>query len=310
MRVKILGSAAGGGFPQWNCACQNCRRFRAGQFRGKARTQTQVAVTSKNDGKWYLLNASPDLRSQINATPELQPRDGLRSTPIAAVVLTSAEIDHVVGLLHLREFQPLRIYATGSVRFILNEENSMFSALQRMPEQAVWTDIRAGEAFDLAPVRGPASELLCTPIGVSEEFPEFATRNHRIKLPGGEAVLGLRIESKAGRKRLVFLPGLPRVDDSLLEELKGCDLVLVDGTFWADDELLGVGGGRRASEMGHLPISGPEGSLSRLARLTKPRKIFVHINNTNPILDEESEGRRVVLDAGWEVAEDGWDFQI
>src|SRR5258706_7696001 len=148
MRVKILGSAAGGGFPQWNCECPNCRALRAGTFHGKARTQTQVAL-SQNDRSWFLLGASPDLRAQIEATPELHPRDGIRQSPIAGVVLANADVDHVLGLLLLRELQPLRIYATGSVRRILRKDNSMSGMLERIPNQALWTDFATGTNFHL-----------------------------------------------------------------------------------------------------------------------------------------------------------------
>src|SRR6266852_923207 len=146
MRVKILGSAAGGGFPQWNCACPNCRAVRSGTFQGKARTQTQVAV-SQNDRSWFLLGASPDLRAQIEATSELQPRDGIRQSPIAGVVLANADLDHVLGLLLLRELQPLRVYASASILRILREENSMFRMLNRAPNQAVWSEIRPRQQF-------------------------------------------------------------------------------------------------------------------------------------------------------------------
>src|SRR6266446_6626163 len=206
MLAKILGSAAGGAFPQWNCACANCRAVRAGTFRGKPRTQTQVAITQDGHA-WFLLGASPDLRAQIEATPELHPRNGVRDSPIAGVVLANADLDHVLGLLLLRELQPLRIHSTASVRRILRELNS-------------------------------------------------------------------------------------------------CDVLLFDGTFFTDNELIRVqGSGQTVLQMGHIPV---EQTLIKLAELRRPRKIFLHINNTNPILDEASPQYRQVRSAGWEVAEDGW----
>src|SRR5271169_4359327 len=160
MRVKILGSAAGGAFPQWNCACANCRAVRAGTFHGKPRTQTQVAIS--HDGRsWFLLGASPDLRAQIEATPELHPRDGVRQSPIAGVVLANADLDHVLGLLLLRELQPLRVYSTASVRRILREDNSMFGMLQRLTDQATWTDFESGKEFPLCDAEGMDSGLRC-----------------------------------------------------------------------------------------------------------------------------------------------------
>src|SRR6202034_2508334 len=162
MQVKILGSAAGGAFPQWNCACENCSAVRAGTLHGKPRTQTQLAL-SENGLLWFLLGASPDLRAQIEATPELHPRQGRRHSPIAGVALANADIDHVLGLLLLRELQPLRIYSTASIHRILCEDNSMFGMLHRVPEQAKWTDFRSGEEFSLCDVKGADSGLRCKP---------------------------------------------------------------------------------------------------------------------------------------------------
>src|SRR6202453_17258 len=162
MLVKILGSAAGGAFPQWNCACANCRAVRAGMFRGKPRSQTQVAIT-QDGGSCFLLGASPDLRAQIEATPELHPREGVRQSPIAGVVLANADLDHVLGLLLLRELQPLRIYTTASVRRILREDNSMFGILHRIPEQAQWTDFKSEEEFSLCDAEGADYGLRCKP---------------------------------------------------------------------------------------------------------------------------------------------------
>jgi pyrroloquinoline quinone biosynthesis protein B len=306
MRVKILGAAAGGAFPQWNCACTNCRAVRAGTFRGKPRNQTQVAITE--DGRtWFLLGASPDLRAQIEATPELHPRDGLRQSPIAGVVLANADIDHVLGLLLLRELQPLRVHATASVRRILCENNSMFGMLQRIPNQAVWTDFRSNEEFQLRSAKGEDSGLRCKAWSLSPHFPAYLSAERQSQLAPEEASMGFIIQSPAGL-RLAYTPSVPQVEETLLQQLDLCDVLLFDGTFWSDDELIRVqSSGQSARQMGHTPV---EDTLKKLAGVRRPRKIFLHINNTNPMLDEASPQYRQVRGAGWEVAEDGWQFDL
>jgi pyrroloquinoline quinone biosynthesis protein B len=306
MQVKILGSAAGGAFPQWNCACANCRAVRAGKFRGKPRTQTQVAITE--DGRaWFLLGASPDLRVQIEATPELHPREGMRQSPIAGIALANADLDHVLGLLLLRELQPLRVHATASVRRILREDNSMFGMLQRIPDQVAWTDFEPGKEFSLCNARLEDSGLRCQPWSLSTHFPAYVTADRRSQLAPGEASLGFFIHSNSG-SRLAYLPAVPEVGEALLERLDACDVLLFDGTFWSDDELIRVqGSGQTAQQMGHVAV---ENTLIKLAGVRRPRKIFLHINNTNPMLDEASAQYRQVRGAGWEVAEDGWQFDL
>jgi len=306
MQVKILGSAAGGAFPQWNCACANCRALRAGTFRGKPRSQTQVAITP--DGhSWFLLGASPDLRGQIEATPELHPRDGVRQSPIAGVLLANADLDHVLGLLLLRELQPLRIHSTASVRRILREDNSMFGMLHRIPEQAKWTDFESGEEFSLCDAQGGDSGLRCRSWSLGTHYPAYVTAARQAQLSPGEASLGFFIQSHSGA-RLAYMPAVPQVDETLLAELETCDVLLFDGTFWSNDELIRVqGSGQTAKQMGHVPV---EDTLIKLAGVRRPRKIFLHINNTNPMLDEASPEHRQVRDAGWEVAEDGWQFNL
>jgi len=315
VRVKILGSAAGGGFPQWNCACRNCSGVRSGGVRANPRLQTQVAIS--HNGKWWcLLNASPDLRSQILNSPELHPREGqgTRDSPIASVVITGADVDQVAGLLHLREFQPLQIYATESVRGILTEENPIFRALQQAPNQATWRELPANQEFQLDCGDQPSNGFKCESISIAGDFPAYAggitgstvarARN------SNQAVLGLILHSASGKK-LAYLPNVAKLEDSWLPLLDACHTLLFDGTFWDDDELIRIRGeGKSAREMGHIPISGPEGSLKRLAGLTHPRKIYIHVNNTNPILDEDSSERQQVAAAGSEIAEDGWDFEL
>jgi pyrroloquinoline quinone biosynthesis protein B len=303
MRVKILGSAAGGGFPQWNCSCANCRRLREGKFKGTARTQAQLAWSSA-PGQWTLLNASPDLRFQIEATPELWPQEGTRHSPIRDVIVPSAEVDQMLGLLLLREFHSFRIHTTPSIRRILTEDNSMFGVLARFAGQVCWNDIPLDQPFCAG---GARLEVL----SLSGSFPGFVSSARLAELNPAEAVIGLLISPELGGGMLAFLPGAACVSDALLERLQTCDVVLFDGTFWSDEEpSLIPGVTRTARQMGHLPVSGSGGSLERLAALRRARKIYVHINNTNPILDEECMEQRMVRDAGWEVARDGMEITL
>ena len=307
MRVAILGSAAGGGFPQWNCNCRNCIASRDGTFKGKTRTQTQVAICH-DIGPWFLLNASPDLRMQIEATPVLHPRGQGRNSPIGGVVLTGADIDQVAGLLSLRELQPFRIYCTPSIRRILREDNSMFAMLNRMPGQVVWTDIRGDGSFCLQADSGAG--VNCSVFSLGHHFPAFVSRDRALELNPAETSLGVIAESTSG-KRLAYMPAVPAVDDLLLKRVEETDVLLFDGTFWSDDELIRVqGSGSTAHEIGHIPVSGVEGSLRKLAGLRRPRKVFIHVNNTNPMLDESGPEYAEVRAAGWEVAEDGWNFEL
>jgi pyrroloquinoline quinone biosynthesis protein B len=312
MHVKILGSAAGGGFPQWNCACPNCRSLRAGNFRGKARTQAQVAISSDSE-RWFLLGASPDLRAQIEATPELQPHtvdNATRHSPICGAVLLNADLDHVLGLLLMRELQPLNAYATLSVRRILTEDNSMFVMLNRIDGQLRWTEISTGETFSLLTPLGDDSALRCRALSLGRHYPAYVSRRRQAELTRQEASLGLIVEAPSG-KRLAYMPAVPQIDDVLLKEADSADVLLFDGTFWSDDELIRIqGSGATAQEMGHVPVSSPIGSLAQLAHLKCPRKIYMHINNTNPMLDEASAEYHEVRDAGWEIAEDGWQFEL
>lgn len=308
MRVEILGSAAGGGFPQWNCNCRNCRALRAGNFRGKSRTQTQVAIGGLSS--WYLLNASPDLRLQIEGCAALHPKVDGRGSPIAGVILTGADVDQIAGLLSLRELQPFQVYCTASVRRVLREDNSAFRMLNRAKDQVAWTDIVPGTRFSLVTVQDQDTVLNCETFAVGCRYPAYVVEKRAVELVPEDASLGLIVESPSGG-RLAYLPAISAVDDALLERLQSVDVLLFDGTFWSDDELVRVqGSGSTAREMGHIPISSAEGSLKKLARLKRPRKIFIHVNNTNPILDESGPEYSQVRDAGWEVAEDGWGFEL
>ena len=306
MRIKVLGSAAGGGFPQWNCGCVNCHGLRQGTLHGKARSQAQLAVSA--DGQaWFLLNASPDLRTQIETTPELHPAAGARQSPIDGIVLSSGDLDNVLGLLLLREFQPLRIFSTSAIRQIVSQDNSFFRLLERVPGQVTWTEIRPGAVFELKSVE--RTGICCRAIALPGSYPAYVSGDERARLAKEQAVLALVLEGQGGK--MVFAPALPAITDELRAAMPDCDLLFVDGTFWSDDELQRArGGGPTAREMGHLPVGGPGGSLDQLASLKGPRKIYIHINNTNPMLDEESAQHRQAREAGWEIAEDGWEFAL
>jgi len=310
MRVKVLGSAAGGGFPQWNCGCSNCSRLRRGLLKGRARTQAQVAV-SLSPSHWLLLNASPDLRQQILSDPELAPIDGARSSPIASIVLTSADTDCVLGLLHLREFQPLRIYATPSVRRILTEENSLFKTLERSVPPVQWETLALNRP---TPISGSATSggdmgLCFRAVPLQGEFPDYVSPRLRNELPPGEAVIGLELTQQS--KMFFYAPTLPARGEEWKRHLQHSQLALLDGTFWTDNELIDVrGGGKKAREIGHVPLSGAGGLLEQLRDVRNPRRVLIHLNNTNPVLDEESAAYRAVRDAGFEIAYDGMEFEL
>ncbi|HUM04651.1 MAG TPA: pyrroloquinoline quinone biosynthesis protein PqqB [Terriglobales bacterium] len=299
MQVKILGSAAGGGFPQWNCACPNCRDVRRGRFAGKPRLQTQVAFSGDSE-TWFLLGASPDLRLQIESSPELHPQSGTRSSPIQGVILASADLDHVLGLLLLRELQPLQVWANVGVMHILRHQNTMFGMLNRTPDQVHWKPIIPGEQFPVISLNHRDSGIHCEVVGVSSLLPAYAGR----VLSDG-AVLGIVLTTRSGKK-LGFFPQLATLTEGLKNIFATLDCLLLDGTFWSDDELICMqGSAQSARDMGHIPVGGEDGTLQQLSALTRPRKMFVHINNTNPMLNEAGPEYKKVRDAGWELAEDG-----
>ena len=309
MQVEILGTAAGGGFPQWNCACRNCQSLRSGTFSGKPRTQLQVAISS-DGASWFLLNASPDLCSQIEASPFLHPRHRMRHSPISGVLLTSADLDQSLGLLLLRELQPLEVFAAASIRRIFCEDNSMFSMLQRTADQARWNDIAPGIGFMLSSKSGEQSTINCLPVSVATRYPSYVTAKRAAELDPSEAVVGLILQSSSG-ERLGYFPAVAHLDEALRLQLDSLDVLLFDGTFWTDDELIRVQrGAHTAREMGHIPICSPGGSLDLLSGLRCRRKIFVHINNTNPMLDVRGPEYREVRERGWEIAEDGCHFDL
>jgi pyrroloquinoline quinone biosynthesis protein B len=310
MRVKVLGSAAGGGFPQWNCACPQCMGVRTGSLKARARTQTQTAV-STDGSRWFLLNASPDLRQQILSSADLVPPAGSRNSPITSVVLTSADTDAVMGLLHLREFQPLQIFATIAVRRILTEENSLFRVLARSNPPVKWETLPLDRLMPLVPpsTADKKSGLFCKAVSLNGSFPDYVSESLRNSLAPEEAVIGLTLVFK--EKKLFYAPNLPGIGDHWLRCVEESDLAILDGTFWKDDELNSIRkGSKSARQMGHLPLWGDRGLLRTAFRPSKTRRVLVHINNTNPILNDESPESRIVREAGWEIAYDGMELAI
>jgi pyrroloquinoline quinone biosynthesis protein B len=294
----VLGAAAGGGFPQWNCNCDVCRLAWAGDKRVRPRTQASLAVTS--DGRrWTLVNASPDLRAQIQATPQLHPREAARASPIAAVVLTGAEIDQTAGLLSLRERSPFLLYATVATLAAISD-NPMFGVLST--DVVTRRAITPGERFALA--SGIEAELFIVPgklpLYLEGDDPDIKS----------ETGANVGVELCDGRSRIAYVPGAAAVTPVLRERLARADVLLFDGTLFADDEMIRAETGKKSGRrMGHLPINGPDGSLAALAGLSS-RRIFVHINNTNPLLVDGSPERARVAAAGWEVAEDGMEILL
>jgi pyrroloquinoline quinone biosynthesis protein B len=298
LNFRLLGTAAGGGIPQWNCACELCTRCRMEPGVIPPRFQLQAAVWDEQ-GDFFLLNASPDLRFQIEANPELHPSDklGSRNTPIQGIILTTADLDQTLGLLLLREFQPLTVYSTALVRQAL-ESNSFFAMLDRVPRQLTWIEIKPCAPFPLG-----KTGIVCTPIPLPGEMPFYARQLGPCE--PGQASLGLLLE--AGGQRIAYTPSVPRITESLRSVYGACQAILVDGTFWSDSELSNTHSGTPlARAIGHIPMSGEGSTLALLSDLNVPKKIFVHLNNTNPVLDPRSEQYRVVIAAGWQIGYDGW----
>jgi pyrroloquinoline quinone biosynthesis protein B len=295
VRVRVLGSAAGGGFPQWNCHCETCEAARAGE-RARPRTQSSLAICG-DDGPWFLVNASPDLRQQLE-TLDRQPVDGVRAPPMAGVLLTDAEIDHTAGLLLLREAAtPVRVFGAAGVERALTDSYPVLPMLERYCG-AEWRTLAPGRPQPLT-----GSSLAVEPFAAGGDAPRYLGPDVELEASGF-------VFSDSGGT-VTYVPGLARLDDSVVARLAASDLVLVDGTFWHDDDLARLGiSGRTARDMGHTPLAGPGGTLEVLAGLERPRKVLVHINNTNPILLEDSVEREEVVRAGVEVAYDGLEVEL
>ncbi len=298
MRIIVLGSAAGGGFPQWNSACAVGARAWRRDPAARWRSPCSRAVSADAE-RWVLLNASPDLRQQILATPALHPKAAPRHSPIAAVVLTNGDIDHIAGLLNLRESQRFDLYATGAILDVL-AANPIFAALN--PAYVA----RRRLALD-APVE--VAGLAITPFAVPGKVALYLERGEPVIGGEGEDTVGLEIW--AGAARFFFVPGCARVTPALAARLEGAPLLFFDGTLWSDDEMIrSRTGSKTGARMGHISVFGPEGSLAALAPLQLGRKIYIHINNTNPILLDDAPERAAVLRAGWEVACDGMEVSL
>jgi pyrroloquinoline quinone biosynthesis protein B len=305
MRVRVLGAAAGGGFPQWNANSDACRRARAGDPAARPATQASVAVSADGE-RWVLLNASPDLRQQIEATPDLHPREGLRSSPIKAVLLTNGDVDAIAGLLHLREGTPFALYAHERVLAVL-DANPVFEVVNRdlvprrrlVPEEVAAPCSADGQPLGLTALPFPAPGKI--PLYLESGVADLDTA-----ATAGDT-LGLEIA--AGGKRLVYLANCAQVTDEVRRRAAGADLLLMDGTLWRDDEMIVQGvGSKTGRRMGHVSMSGTDGAIARLADVPVGRRVFVHINNTNPALLADSPERAELERAGWEVAFDGMEL--
>jgi pyrroloquinoline quinone biosynthesis protein B len=303
MQIVLLGTAAGGGFPQWNCWCPTCRVARTEPRKAKPRTQSSVALTADGQ-RWFLLNASPDVREQL-ATLEVRPSAGNRHVPVAGVVATDAELDHTLGIVLLREGRRLRLYATCAVRQVLEDDSRLLPVTRAFAEVDVIELPAAGGPLSLDDMDGERSGLSLETFPVPAGPARFASS----ELPGHTIGLVVRDASTGGT--CAFVPGCGGLDEKILDRLGKVDLVLFDGTFWTDDELIKLGiGDRTARQMDHMPVSGPDGSLIRLGRLERPRRVYTHINNTNPMLLEASSERAAVEHAGLEVGMDGMRFDV
>jgi pyrroloquinoline quinone biosynthesis protein B len=303
MWVRVLGSAAGGGYPQWNCACPTCRAARDGSRPARSRTQSSVAVSS-DYRRWFLLNASPDIHAQIESFAALHPGGGSdggasRAVPLQAVLLTDAELDHTLGLLLLREGDGLEVHATAATRDTLRNGTSLLRTLEaycpvKWETVVPGRDVRLGDGLSY------------------RAFDVPTTKRARFGSAAGEGrVIGYRLADERTGRALVYLPAVQELTAPVRDQLAGCACLLVDGTCWYDDELIRLGvAGKTAREMGHLPISGSGGSLEQLSPLPIERKIYIHINNTNPILLEDAPERRAVERRGMEVAMDGLELQV
>lgn len=294
MRIIILGAGAGGGLPQWNCGCVHCNAARAGRL--DAMSQSSLAVSA--DGEtWAILNASPDIRAQLAATPALHP-SGPRALPLRSVLVTNGDIDHVAGLLTLRESQGFDLFATPAIHAVL-DANPVFGALN--PDLVTRRALALDRAADLAP--GLGATIFAVPGKVPLYLEGDTVQTDLL----AETTVG--VELSANGRRALYIPGCADLPDWLAQRIAGADLVLFDGTLWSDDEMIRAGLGTKTSRrMGHLPVSGPEGSL---ARLTAPaRRVYVHVNNSNPLCDPASPESAQVRAAGWQVAHDGMEITL
>jgi pyrroloquinoline quinone biosynthesis protein B len=299
MRIIVLGAAAGGGFPQWNSACPVGER--AWRVDPAARWRTQCSLAISADGEsWALLNASPDLRQQILATPALHPKSGPRHSPIRSVVLTNGDVDHVAGLLSLRESQSFDLFATGAILDVL-ARNPIFDVLS--PSYVTRHPLTLEQPAEILP------GLHAVPFAVPGKIALYLEDEGLNVGAETEDTIGLELRSDGAR--VGFVPGCARVTGALAERLHGAEVLFFDGTLWSDDEMIRSRTGiKTGARMGHISVSGPEGSLAALRGLSLGRRIYLHVNNTNPMLLEDSPERARVTAAGWEVAYDGMEIEL
>jgi len=307
MFIRVLGSAAGGGFPQWNCACTNCKGVRNGQIAASPRTQESICL-SADDGDWFVVNASPDIHSQIETFGPLHP-DTSRTTPIQAIFLTNGDLDHCLGLLSLRENHRLIVYATDSVRRGFTEGNVLYRTLQRFAGQVTWQTLKLGVEDTVLHADGSPSGLTVEAVALPGKPPIHL--EGLVSSDDPELNVGLRFRQPTSGRVLAYFPAVGRITPSVVEGLKGTDCIMFDGTFWSSNELSAPGFLQKsAEELAHWPVGGSEGSLSMLPKRSALRRVFVHINNTNPVLREDSQERKLVEAAGWEVAWDGMEITL
>lgn len=304
MHIRVLGAAAGGGFPQWNCNCRQCHALRHGLIEAESRTQSSIAV-SANGSDWALFNASPDIRIQLEAFKGAHPRHAIRDSGIRSILLIDSQIDHTTGLLMLRESnQPLNIYCRDMVAQDLSTGFPVFSMLShycRVNHHAVPLD---GGSFTMAGIEGLRFHTHC----LKSKAPPYSPHRHD---PHDGDTIGVLVEDVASGRTLYYAPGLGEIEPHVLSAMQRADCVMVDGTFWREDEMQHAGiSNKKAHEMGHLPQSGPGGMLEVLNGIGTKRKILIHINNTNPILDRNSPERAELDQAGIEVASDGLEFEL
>lgn len=302
MLVKVLGSGAGGGFPQWNCNCSNCALIRSGSLQVQRRTQSSIAV-SQDGIHWVLVNASPDILHQLYLFPQSQPARQIRDTGIVAVILTDSQIDHVAGLIMLREGKKLEIYCTDAVQIDLTQHFPLFSVLDHycgVNHHSIHSQV----SFNIDKIDG----ITFTPISSQSKAPPYSPFRNNVD-PAHN--IGLYIEDTINKKSLFYAPGLRVINTNISSMMEQSSCLLVDGTFWYEDEMQQRGiHSKSAKEMGHLPQSGNDGMLAHLGKITQSRKILIHINNTNPILVEDSEERLLLKKANIEVAYDGMDIVL
>lgn len=300
MYLRVLGSAAGGGYPQWNCACDLCRHARDSSQPNEARLHAALALSA--DGReWHLINATPDVLAQINSSAALHPGPNVRQTPIRSILLTDAELDHTIGLLMLREGAVLDIYATATV---IEALSSSFPVKKMLVDYAShrWHSIVAGQLFALGD-----TGLSIEPINVGRRHPRYVSDGSA----GSDWVVSFRIEDSLTGGSIFYCPCIESWTPEIESAIERADLSFIDGTFWSEDEMQQLGTGKlSASEMGHIPLSGTNGSIAHLARFSDKRKILIHINNTNPILNANSQQCQVLRSHGIEIGSDGMELEI